>query len=315
MSPHWTQADIPDLTGKVIVVTGSNSGLGLECSRTFAQKGATVVMTVRRLDKGQQAADAILQAFPRATVDVMHLDVGDLRSVRAFAADFQAKYDRLDVLLNNAGVMAIPRQETVDGFEMQFGVNHLGHFALTGLLLDRLTKTPHARIHNVSSTANFTGSIHFDDLMGAQHYGRWTAYSQSKLANVFFTFELHQRLVAAGFDTRCNVSHPGFVVGQLQANSVAQSGTNMEARLYRFLRPILARDVSLGVQPMLYAMTAPDANGGVLYGPRWLYHRGAPAKTTANRAAYDAAALKRLWAVSEDLTGVTYDALDRGPGA
>jgi hypothetical protein len=203
--------------------------------------------------------------------------------------------------------MAIPRQETADGFEMQLGVNHLGHFALTGLLLDVIVNTPNARIHNVTSTANFTGSINFDDLMGEEDYNRWGAYGQSKLANVFFTFELHKRLSAAGFDTMANVSHPGLVIGNLQANSVEQSGSNIEALLYRIARPILAQDISMGVLPMLYGMTAEEAKGGVLYGPRYFHHLGYPSETKANKAAYDEEARKRFWEISEELTGVTFE--------
>lgn len=306
----WTQDNIPNLTGKVIVVTGANSGLGFECSRTFAEKGATVVMAVRNMAKGEKAEADILQAHPNASLDVMKLDVGDLSSVRAFAEAFKAKYDRLDILLNNAGVMAIPRQETVDGFEMQLGVNHLGHFALTGLLLDVIVNTPKARIHNVTSGANFNGSINFDDLMGETEYGRWAAYGQSKLANVFFTFELQKRLTAAGFDTITNTAHPGLVIGNLQANSVAQSDTKIEGMLYRIVQPIMAQDIKMGVLPMLYAMTAEDAKGGAFYGPRRFNLRGYAAEKTANKDAYDAAALKRFWEMSKELTGVTYPILD-----
>jgi NAD(P)-dependent dehydrogenase (short-subunit alcohol dehydrogenase family) len=307
VNQKWTQEEIPDLTGKIIVITGANSGLGFECSKTLAEKGATVVMAVRNMEKGKEARTDILKEQPNASLDLMELDVGSLDSVHEFAAAFKAKYDRLDILLNNAGVMAIPRQEMADGFEMQLGVNHLGHFALTGLLLDVIVNTPNARIHNVTSTANFTGSINFDDLMGEEDYNRWGAYGQSKLANVFFTFELHKRLSAAGFDTMANVSHPGLVIGNLQANSVEQSGSNIEALLYRIARPILAQDISMGVLPMLYGMTAEEAKGGVLYGPRYFHHLGYPSETKANKAAYDEEARKRFWEISEELTGVTFE--------
>jgi protochlorophyllide reductase len=306
MNKNWSEQDMPDLTGKVVVVTGANSGLGFESSKIMAAHGATVVLTARNLEKGKAAHAAILKDAPAASLDLMQLDVGDLKSVQAFVSAFKTKYDRLDILLNNAGVMAIPRQLTPDGFEMQFGVNHLGHFALTGLLLDVITRTPGARIHNVSSSANYTGTINFDDLMGEENYSRWAAYGQSKLANVFFTFELQKRLVATGFDTLANVSHPGLVIGNLQANSVEQSGTSFEGMLYRIAGPLMAQDISMGVLPMLYAMTAEDAKGGVFYGPRTLNMRGYPAEKQANKAAYDAAALRRFWDVSEKLTGVTY---------
>ncbi|MCA9938420.1 MAG: SDR family oxidoreductase [Anaerolineales bacterium] len=306
MNAKWTQENIPDLAGKVVVITGANSGLGFACARILAARGATVVMTARNITKGNKAQADILQNQPNASLDLMQLDVGDLRSVHAFAAAFKAKFGRLDVLLNNAGIMAIPRQETVDGFEMQFGVNHLGHFALTGLLIDIIVKTPHARIHNVTSSANYTGTMNFDDLMGEKEYSRWAAYGQSKLANILFTLELQERLTAAGYDTIVNTSHPGMVMGNLQTNSVAQSNTRMEAWLYRLTEPLFAQDIKMGVLPMLYGMTAEDARGGVFYGPRWLNVRGYPAEKKANKEAYDAATRQRLWQVSERLTGVHY---------
>jgi len=311
MSNNWTADNIPNLTGKIIVITGANGGLGFESAQTLAEKGATIVMAVRSMDKGEKARSDILRTHPQVSLDLMKLDVGDLSSVRKFAEDFKSKYDRLDILINNAGVMAIPRQETVDGFEMQLGVNHLGHFALTSLLLDVIVKTPNARIHNVTSSANYTGTINFDDLMGEQNYGRWSAYGQSKLANVFFTFELQKRLTAAGFDTITNTSHPGFVYTNLQANSVKQSETKMEALLYRIIEPIMAQDISMGILPMLYGSTAEDAKGGTFYGPRTLNIRGYPAEKKANKEANDAQALKRFWEISEKLTGVTYDVLNR----
>lgn len=307
MHSKWTQKDIPDLTGKIVVITGANSGLGFECAKTMAAKGATVVMTVRNLQKGESARAEIQKEQPNASLDLMQLDVGDLSSVRSFATAFKDKYDRLDILLNNAGVMAIPRQETPDGFEMQLGVNHLGHFALTGLLLDVITQTPNARIHNVSSSAHYTGTIHFDDLMGEQAYNRWGAYGQSKLANVLFTFELQKRLTSAGHGTIANTSHPGLVIGNLQANSVEQSGTGIEGFVYRIIEPILAQDISMGVLPMLYAITAEDAKGGVFYGPRTFNLRGYPAEKEAKKEAHDADTRRRFWEVSEQLTGVVFD--------
>ncbi|MBI1297605.1 SDR family NAD(P)-dependent oxidoreductase [bacterium] len=307
MNQQWTHSDIPSLAGKVVVITGANSGLGFECAKTLTAKGATVVMTARNIRKGEDAYKEILNDQPNAMLDLMKLDVGDLSSVHAFVAAFENKYNRLDILLNNAGVMAIPRQETPDGFEMQLGVNHLGHFALTGLLLDVITKTPNARIHNVSSSANYTGTINFDDLMGKQTYSRWGAYGQSKLANIFFTFELQKRLKAAGHDTITNVSHPGVVVGNLQANSVQQSGTVFEGFLYRLMGPILAQNITMGVLPMLYGMIAKEATGGVFYGPRTFNMRGYPTETKANKEAYNADALRRFWDTSEQLTGVTFN--------
>ncbi len=307
MSNNWTQQDIPDMTGKVVIITGANSGLGLESTKALAAKGATVVMACRNPRKAEAAKTEVLAANPAARLDVMALDNASLASVRAFADAFKAKYDRLDILLNNAGLMAIPRELTEDGFEMQLGVNHLAHFALTGLLLDVITATPKAHVHSTSSSAAFMGAINLDDLMGEKSYGRWTAYSQSKLANAAFATELNRRLQAAGHDTIANSSHPGFVMTNLQSNSMAESGTPLGERIfYGLLAPVMAQDVSMGVLPQLYGSTAPEAKGGVFYGPKNFRIRGYPAEQKCNDALKDADLLKRFWAASEELTGVHY---------
>ncbi|MEM6283549.1 MAG: oxidoreductase [Chloroflexota bacterium] len=311
MGSKWTQNDIPNMDGKVVIITGANSGLGFESTKAIAARGATIVMACRNLEKGEKARQDVLKLEPGATLDLMQLDNASLDSVRAFADAFKAKYDRLDLLLNNAGVMAIPRKLTDDGFETQLGVNHLAHFALTGLLLDVIVSTPNARIHNVSSSANYMGSMNFDDLMGEQSYDRWGAYGQSKLANILFTFELQKRLKAAGYDTIANTSHPGLVMTNLQTTSVEQSGTGFEAFLYRIVEPLMAQDVSMGVLPQLFGSTAAGARGGVFYGPKTFNLRGYPAEKKANDEAYDDAALARFWAMSEELTGVTYTLLDK----
>ena len=307
MSNKWTQQDIPDMTGKVVVISGANSGLGLESTKALAAKGAMVVMACRNLRKAEEAKSEVLETNPAARLDVMALDNASLASVRAFADAFKAKYDRLDILLNNAGLMAIPRALTEDGFEMQLGVNHLAHFALTGLLLDVITATPKSRVHSTSSSAAFTGVINLDDLMGEKSYGRWTAYGQSKLANAAFATELNRRLRAAGHDTIANSSHPGFVMTNLQTNSMVESGTPLGERIfYGLLAPVMAQDSSMGVLPQLYASTAPEAKGGVFYGPKTLRMRGYPAEQKCNDALKDADLLKRLWEASEELTGVHY---------
>ena len=307
MSNKWTQNDMPDMTGKVVVITGANSGLGLESTKAFAAKGATLVMACRNLNKAEKAKAEVLQQTPNAKLDVMELDNASLDSVRTFAAAFKAKYDRLDILLNNAGVMAIPRTETEDGFEMQLGVNHLAHFALTGLLLDVLTRTPGARVHSVSSSAAFGGSIHFDDLMGEKAYNRWSAYGQSKLANAVFATELDRRLKAAGHDTIANSSHPGLVMTNLQENSLQQSDAPLSERiLYRLIGPLIGQDISMGVLSQLHAATAPAAKGGVFYGPKTFRVRGYPTEQPCNDALNDAAPRQRFWEVSEELTGIQY---------
>lgn len=307
MSDKWTQQDIPDMTGKVVIITGANSGLGLESTKALAAKGATVVMACRNSGKAEEAKAEVLAANPAARLEVMALDNASLASVRAFADAFKAKYDRLDILLNNAGVMAIPRTLTEDGFEMQLGVNHLAHFALTGLLQDVITATPKSRVHSTSSSAAFSGSINLDDLMGEKSYGRWTAYGQSKLANAAFATELNRRLQAAGYDTIANSSHPGLVMTNLQTNSLAESDAPLGERiLYGLAGPIMAQDVSMGVLPQLYGSTAPEAKGGVFYGPKNFRVRGYPAEQKCNNALKDADLLKRFWEASEELTGVHY---------
>lgn len=307
MSNKWTQQEIPELTGKVVIITGANSGLGLESTKALAAKGATVIMACRNLNKAERAKAEVLAGKPDAKLDAMPLDNASLASVRTFADAFKAKYDRLDVLLNNAGLMAIPRTLTEDGFETQLGVNHLAHFALTGLLLDVITKTPNARIHSTSSSAAFNGAINLDDLMGEKEYGRWTAYSQSKLANAAFATELNRRLQAAGHDTIANSSHPGLVMGNLQANSLAQSGAPfMERILYPIANVLIAQDIRMGLLPQLYASTAPAAKGGVFYGPKTMRMRGYPAEQKCNDTLNDTTLLKRFWERSEKLTGVYY---------
>lgn len=307
MSNKWTTNDIPAMTGKVVIITGANSGLGLESTKAIAAKGATVVMACRNMGKAEKAKVEVLQAVPNAALNVMPLDNASLDSVRAFADAFKAKYDRLDLLLNNAGVMAIPRTETEDGFEMQLGVNHLGHFALTGLLIDLLTSTPNARVHNTSSSAAFSGSINLDDLNSEKSYSRWGAYGQSKLANAVFATELNRRLNEAGHDAIANSSHPGLVMTNLQSNSLEMSGAPLVERImYSTLAPILAHDIDMGVLPQLYASTAPDAKGGVFYGPKFLRMRGYPAAQKVNSAVDNADLRRRFWEVSEELTGVSY---------
>ena len=311
MNTRWTSKDIPDQTGRVAIVTGANSGLGYETSLALARKNAIVVMGCRNKAKGEEARNEVLAHVSNAKVELIPLDLGDLASVRDFAEAFHAKYDRLDILINNAGIMAIPRSETVDGFETQFGVNHLGHFALTGLLLERLVQTPGSRVVSVSSTANYIGSINFDDLMGEKEYSRYGAYGQSKLANVLFANELQKRLAEAGADTISLSAHPGYANTNLQGNSTEHSGAFLERLLYPITNSILAQSQEMGALPQLFAATAPEANGCDFIGPNFLNTRGYPKKVRPNKDAYNAGIARRLWEISETLTGVQYQALDR----
>src|SRR5579859_1701344 len=295
MTQHWTENDIPSQSGRVAIVTGANSGIGWETARALAQKGATVIMACRSLERANAAANQVKALKPAGKVVVMPLDLGDLESVRAFAAEFLKQYDRLDLLINNAGVMVPPYGKTAQGFEQQFGINHLGHFALTGLLLDRLNATPSARIVTVSSGAHQFGIINFDDLNWERAYPRQRAYGQSKLANLLFTYELQRRLTAAGQGTLAVASHPGWTSTNLQQHSgVAQ-----------LLNPILAQRSNMGALPTLNAATAPDVRGGDYFGPDGLFEmRGYPEKVNSNARSHDEAVAQRLWKVSEELTQV-----------
>ncbi len=294
---HWTENDIPDQTGRIAIVTGANSGIGYDTARVLAQKGATVIMACRNLQKGNQAADKIKALNPTGSVNVMQLDLGDLDSVSAFAAAYREQYDRLDLLINNAGVMMPPYGKTTQGFEQQFGINHLGHFALTGLLLDRLNATPQARIVTVSSTAHRFGSINFDDLNWEQNYAPQGAYGQSKLANLLFTYELQRKLNAAGQGTLAVAAHPGWTATNLQQHS----------GLFQRLNPLLAQTTDMGALPTLYAALAPTVQGGDYFGPGgFMEMRGYPKKVKSNEKSHDEAVARRLWTVSEELTNVNY---------
>lgn len=299
MSEKWTTANIPNLSGKVAIVTGANSGIGYETALALAQKGATVIMACRNLQKANTAADQIRQTNPPGTVVVMALDLGDLNSMKEFAATFQAQYDRLDMLINNAGIMMPPYGKTAQGFETQFGVNHLGHFALTGLLLDTLLSTPKSRVVTVSSAMHRFGRMDFDDLHWERKpYNPNRAYGQSKLANLLFTYELQRRLSAAGRDTIAVAAHPGWTKTNLQRYS----------GLAQFLNPFFGQSQPMGALPTLRAAVDPDVKGGEYYGPDgFMEMRGHPKRVASNNRSHNEADAQKLWAVSEQLTGVLYN--------
>ena len=258
----------------------------------------TVILACRNKNKGETAAQQIRDEQPAGLVTLLELDVADLDSVRAFADRFRNEYDRLDLLINNAGVMMIPeRQTTPQGFEMQFGTNHLGHFALTGLLIDLVVNTPGSRVVNVSSSAHRFGSMNFEDLQAQESYGPTSAYGQSKLANLLFTNELGRRLKAAGSDTISAVCHPGWTATNLQQHS----------RLFQLFNPLIAQDPPMGALPTLYAATALGVSSGDYYGPGgWFGIRGYPKQAQPNENSRDQTAAVKLWTVSEELTGVKY---------
>jgi NAD(P)-dependent dehydrogenase (short-subunit alcohol dehydrogenase family) len=307
----WTTNDIPNLAGRIAVVTGANSGLGFEAATALARAGARVVLACRDQAKGASALDRIRRDVPAAEVDLRRLDLADLASVRRFAADFAAQHDGLDILLNNAGVMAIPRLQTAEGFEMQFGTNHLGHFALTGLLIDSLLAKRTPRVVTVSSHMARTGRIRFGDLQGSRRYGEWAAYGQSKLSNQLFTLELDRRATNRGLDLVSVAAHPGYAATGLQAVGPRMRESRFSERIYVLGNSILAQSAAAGALPMLYAATAPGVRGGQYFGPGGLTGmRGHPKQVPFVRAATDPDTARRLWEVSEKLTGVRFGSLE-----
>ena len=307
----WTTEDIPRLADRTAVVTGANSGLGFETALALAGAGARVVLACRDQAKGGDALERIRRKVPDADVQLGRLDLADLGSVRSFATEFASGHDGLDILVNNAGVMAIPRRETADGFEMQFGTNHLGHFALTGLLLDSLVARPGARVVTVSSMVAKMGRIRFDDLQGARRYGKWTAYAQAKLANQLFTVELGRRVTSRSLDLVSAAAHPGYAATNLQTVGPRMSGSGLQERLSALGNSVFAQTAAAGALPSLYAATSPDARGGRFYGPDGLFGmHGHPTSVPFERAARDPDTARRLWEVSEELTGVGFGDLD-----
>lgn len=297
----WTTEDMPDQRGRVALVTGANSGLGLETTRALISRGCTVLMACRSARKGEAARSQLLGSGA-AGLDLLELDLSDLTSVARCAREVAERYGRLDLLINNAGLMAPPRMRSRQGYELQFAVNHLGHFALTKALLPLMGDRPQARVVTVTSGAQYFGVMAWDDLQGEQRYDRWKAYSQSKLANVMFALELNQRLQASGSAVRSLAAHPGLARTNLQPVSVAATGAWQEALAYRLMDPLF-QSAAQGALPQLYAATASDAQGGEHYGPSQLGGmRGAPKQQPVARAAKDQSQRQRLWTVSESLT-------------
>ena len=294
---QWAEQHVPDQHGRVAIVTGANTGLGYETARVFAERGASVVLAVRDVAKGRSAADRM-----GGDVSVQELDLSSLESVRSAASALRAAHPRIDLLVNNAGVMYTPKQSTRDGFERQFGTNHLGHFAFTGLLLDQLLPVPGSRVVTVSSVGHrIQAAIHFDDLGWERTYSRAGAYGQSKLANLMFTYELQRRLASRG-TTVAVAAHPGVADTELGRNSPALLRTLLER-----LGPLLTQSAAMGALPTLRAATDPAVLGGQYYGPDGRGEaRGYPRVVASSPQSYDLAVQQRLWSVSEDLTGVEF---------
>jgi NAD(P)-dependent dehydrogenase (short-subunit alcohol dehydrogenase family) len=299
---NWTATDIPDQTDRVAVITGANTGLGYETALALAEHGAHVVLAVRNLDKGKDAAARITAENPHADVALQELDLTSLESIRAAAEQLRSDYDRIELLINNAGVMFTPKSTTRDGFELQFGTNHLGHFALTGLLLDRLLTAPGSRVVTVSSIGHrYPAPIRFDDLHWQRRYSRAGAYGRSKLANLLFTYELQRRLT--GTHTIAAAAHPGASRTELNRN------TPPWMRVVTGLFELTDQGADMGALPTLRAATDPGVLGGQYFGPGGFAElRGYPKVVASNSRSHDVEVQKRLWAVSEELTGVVYPA-------
>ena len=299
----WTADQIPDQSGRLAVVTGASSGLGEITARELARKGARVVLAVRTKSKGEAVAQKIRDAVPDAHVEVRELDLSALASVRMFAAELTAGAPTLDLLVNNAGIMQTPPSRTVDGYELQFATNHLGHFALTGLVLEALGRASAPRVVTVSSLEHKPGHIHFDDLQLERDYAPRKAYQQSKLANAIFALELDRRLRAAGSPILSVLAHPGYSDTKLQSTGP----TGAVAFVLRIGNALVAQKAERGALPQLYAATAPDVRSGQFFGPSGFQEmRGDPTEVHAVPEAHDPDIGRRLWAVSEELTGVTF---------
>ncbi len=295
---HWDATKIRDQKGKVIIVTGSTSGIGKEAVKVIAGKNAKVIMAVRNIDKGKEVVHEIKKEFKNADIDVRKLDLSNLSSIGAFANLLMEDYDRLDILINNAGIMFPPYSKTVDGFENQFGTNHLGHFALTGLLMPLLKKTEGSRIVVLSSLGHTMGNLNFEDLnWETRKYDTQKAYGDSKLANLYFTYELARRLNKKGDHPRITAAHPGWTATALQRHSALMSGMNK----------FFAQRVHMGVLPTLRAAFDEEAKAGEFYGPSGVMHmRGYPVAHTSNKLSYDETISRELWKRSEEMTGIKF---------
>ncbi len=305
MKKIWTIDNMPDMQGKIVIVTGGNSGLGFESVKAFARKGAKIILACRSAEKGEQARLEILKEVPRAKIETAELDLADLKSVRRFARAFQKNHSRLDVLLNNAGIMTTPYFQTKDGFEGQIGTNHLGHFALTGLLLGLLRETPESRVVNVSSIAHKAGKLNFDNLLfeNGTGYSPMKAYGVSKLANLLFTYELQRFFEMNHISTISVAAHPGVS----QTDLFRHLGKKWSFRLIYPGFRMISQKSEAGVLPQLRAATDPNVKGGDFYGPGgFMQLKGYPVKVSSNGASRNIENAKRLWEISEELTGVKF---------
>lgn len=305
----WAAGQIPSQTGRTALITGANSGIGYRAALELARHGAHVLLGCRNYEKGQAALDRLLRETPGASAELVELDMASLASIRGFAAAFAARGIALDLLINNAGVMALPKRElTADGFERQFGTNHLGHFALTGLLMPQLLAAPAPRVVTVASLAHRNGKIDFNNLQSERSYKPWDAYGESKLANILFANELNRLAVAAHSKLLSMPVHPGVSVTNILANGPGSNGP--KALVLKLLAPVIMQPDAAGALPTLYAATSPEARGGEYIGPDGLMEmKGSPVVVKPKPHALDQVVGQRLWTVSEELTGVMYPPL------
>jgi len=304
----WTATDIPDQKGRTVLITGANSGLGLRSSEALARAGAQVLLACRDLEKAAAALETVEASATAAAPSVIALDLADLSSIETAAEAIAGRVDHIDVLMNNAGVMAIPLRRTADDFEMQFGTNHLGHFALTGRLLPLLLAADKPRVVSTSSQAHRIGKMRWDDLHWRNRYSKWMAYGQSKLANLLFSFELDRRAKKDGGALLAAAAHPGYASTHLQAAGPEMAGSPLMERAMDLGNRIVAQSDADGALPQLYVATMPNVTGGEYYGPDGPFEmRGSPKKVGCTSAARDASAARRLWEISEKETGVTFN--------
>ncbi len=302
----WISDNVPEMTGKQVLVTGANSGLGFELSKIFASKGAELTMACRNMTKCEEALREIKDIYPVSDVKTAALDLADLSSVQSFTDSFSKKYKSLDILCNNAGVMAIPEMRTKDGFEMQFGTNHLGHFALTLGLLPLLNAANSARIVNTSSMAARMGEIDFENLNAEKKYDKWKAYGQSKLANLLFTFELLRKLQKSDSEITVYSSHPGYSATNLTKRGPELEGASLKGKFMHIADSLVATKATLGALPTIYAATSEKAIPGEFYGPRLLGFWGLPAENKIPGKGIDSVTATKLWDISETFTDMRF---------
>lgn len=296
--------DIPDQSEKVVIITGANSGLGYEAAMRLTERNATIIMACRNMKKAERARDSIIENSDKGNLQLMQLDLADFNSIEHFATKFKEKYDRLDVLVNNAGIMETPRMETKQGHELQFGVNHLGHFKLTSHLMNMLLETPESRVLNQSSVYHQLGNIRFDDINWEKKYSRAGAYAQSKLANILFSYELARKVEGKG--VRSIAVHPGYARTELTKNGPNEGGKSLWSYIYMLGDRTIAQGRMMGTLPLLYAVTMNDVYNGDYIGPRF-WARGSPRRARSNRKSYSNEYARKLWEISEKMVGKKFE--------